>query len=86
MQYPLSSQMGMIAPQRLTCGESQASEDAEGCCSSILAEASQTATASATKTPVPCGKNGLRCTLACGQCKGITCSNVGVKSEEILDD
>ena len=35
------------------CGESQASDDAEGCCPSILAKASQTATASATKTPVP---------------------------------
>ena len=33
-----------------------------------------------------CRKNGLLCTLACGQCKGITCTNVGENSEEMPDD
>ena len=29
-------------------------------------------------------KNGLLCILACGHCKGITCTNVGVNSEAIM--
>lgn len=38
------------------------------------------------KNTCSCRKNGLLCTLACGQCKGITCTNAGVNSEELLDD
>ena len=38
------------------------------------------------KNTCSCRKNGLLCTLACGQCKGITCTNVGVNSEALLDD
>lgn len=38
------------------------------------------------KNTCSCRKNGLSCTLACGYCKGITCTNAGVNSEEFLDD
>ena len=38
------------------------------------------------KKTCSCRKSGLLCTLACGQCKGITCSNAGVNSEEQLED
>ena len=29
-----------------------------------------------------CRKHGLLCTLACGQCKGITCANSGTETED----
>ena len=38
------------------------------------------------KNTCSCRKNGLLCSLACGRCKGITCSNNGVNSEEQVDD
>lgn len=39
------------------------------------------------KNTCSCRKNGLLCTLACGYCKGITCTNAAVNTEvELLDD
>ena len=39
------------------------------------------------KNTCSCRKNGLVCTLACGHCKGITCTNAAVDTEaELLDD
>ena len=39
------------------------------------------------KNTCSCRKHALLCTLACGQCKGITCTNVGEDSEpaELMD-
>ena len=38
------------------------------------------------KKTCTCRKNGINCTPACGNCKGITCSNTNITSETLEDD
>jgi hypothetical protein len=38
------------------------------------------------KNSCSCRKNGLLCSLACGQCKGITCTNISYSSDEIVNE
>ena len=80
--------MRLVSPQRPECGENQDSGDAEGCRSSNFVEASQMQLSRQVRqNTCPSRKNGLLCTLACGHCKGITCTNAAVNSEaELLDD